>query len=222
MSIKKRAVNDEQKAERKQAIVDALANLFREYTYHDINISMIAKKVGLAKATIFLYFATKEELFIELQKQVLQTYFTEVAECFQTPISHQHRNDIDFFAEMTTQIYQNNPLHQKFAPILHTNLEYNISYEVALDFKQFLYKNVCEIGKAIEYFFPFMNEEDGSQLVISMHGLMIGVTSYSQQPEMVHTIVKEEKMEEFDINFATTFKRNIIYLVEGIKARSLN
>ena len=56
----------EQKEERRQAILMTALTLFVERGYHDTKITDIAEAVGMSTGLMFHYFASKEELLLEL------------------------------------------------------------------------------------------------------------------------------------------------------------
>ncbi|WP_257667071.1 TetR/AcrR family transcriptional regulator [Parapedobacter tibetensis] len=68
-------------AEKKQAIYESTLRLIKEFGFHGTPMSMIAKKAGVATGTIYHYFASKEELIIELflynRKKVRNAIFKE-------------------------------------------------------------------------------------------------------------------------------------------------
>lgn len=65
-----------QRRRRKEArpseIIDAATGVFAEKGYAGTNLNEVARRAGVAKGTLYLYFATKEDLF----RAVAQTAFT--------------------------------------------------------------------------------------------------------------------------------------------------
>ena len=53
----------DQRAQRRQAIVEAAARRFADAGYADCEIERVAAELKIAKGTVYLYFASKEELF---------------------------------------------------------------------------------------------------------------------------------------------------------------
>jgi AcrR family transcriptional regulator len=51
---------------RRTEIIRIAAQLFSEKSYHDVTMDEIAEKVGVAKGTIYLYFESKEKLYLEI------------------------------------------------------------------------------------------------------------------------------------------------------------
>jgi AcrR family transcriptional regulator len=55
---------------RRNAIIEAAANLFREFGYERASMNELAKRLGGSKATLYGYFSSKEELFVAVVKNV--------------------------------------------------------------------------------------------------------------------------------------------------------
>ena len=64
----KHMTRKEQKEERRKAILITALTLFVEHGYHDTKITDIAKAVPMSTGLLFHYFASKEELLLELVK----------------------------------------------------------------------------------------------------------------------------------------------------------
>lgn len=54
------------KASRRKEIMRASAQLFSEKSFHDVTMDEVASKVGVAKGTLYLYFESKENLYLEI------------------------------------------------------------------------------------------------------------------------------------------------------------
>ena len=59
------AQESQRRAERRQAIVERAARRFADIGYADCDMGNLAKDLGIAKGTLYLYFPSKEELFIQ-------------------------------------------------------------------------------------------------------------------------------------------------------------
>lgn len=77
------------KTKRKVEILRIAANLFAEKSYHDVTMDEIAQKAGIAKGTIYLYFKSKEKLYLEILEdsyQVIEAILEkEIARNDETP-----------------------------------------------------------------------------------------------------------------------------------------
>ena len=71
VAINRRARSDEQKALRRQTVLRAAEAYFLEVGYEAFSMAQLAKRAGLVKGTLYLYFKTREELFLTLYEESL-------------------------------------------------------------------------------------------------------------------------------------------------------
>lgn len=71
MSITER--KEREKAERRQAILKAAKEVFFKHGFEHTSMDMIAAESELAKGTLYLYFKSKEELYVSLAEEGLET-----------------------------------------------------------------------------------------------------------------------------------------------------
>lgn len=69
----KRAISEDQKAERQSMILSAARGMIDETGFDGVTMSALAKRVGLAKGTLYLYVRSKEELFLLLFIEAMRT-----------------------------------------------------------------------------------------------------------------------------------------------------
>ena len=60
---------------RRQAILEAAAEVFQEMGFERASMADITARVGYSKATLYSYFASKEELFYEVMTQATESEF---------------------------------------------------------------------------------------------------------------------------------------------------
>lgn len=68
------SLRERQRQEREDLILRAAADLFVERGYHDTSIEDIAARVGIAKGTVYLHFASKEDLALALVDQGMRRF----------------------------------------------------------------------------------------------------------------------------------------------------
>jgi TetR/AcrR family transcriptional regulator, transcriptional repressor of aconitase len=59
-------ISDERKTERREQILGGARRCFAEHGYEGATVVRLEREIGLSRGAIFNYFASKEELFIEL------------------------------------------------------------------------------------------------------------------------------------------------------------
>src|SRR5258705_2012670 len=75
MVIRQRAMQAEAKQERHHAILDAAERLLSRAPDRRASVAEVADEAGLAKGTVYLYFASKEELLLAVHERNLDEFF---------------------------------------------------------------------------------------------------------------------------------------------------
>ena len=127
--IKQRAKNPEQKALRRQHILDATRLRFKSLSYEEVNLNHVASDIGITKAALYRYFRNKETLFLALfvkslkelikcSEQILQSEL-ELKTRSKQSLSLHPKSDSPL-ALMITKSLVENPVYCKLSAILHT------------------------------------------------------------------------------------------------------
>ena len=70
----KRARTQDQKHFRRQQILEAAEQHFHDVGYEAFSMASLAKLAGVVKGTLYLYFKTREEVFLTLYNRSLSRY----------------------------------------------------------------------------------------------------------------------------------------------------
>ena len=91
----------EYREQAKNRILEHSFEVFSEKGYHKTTMNDIAKKVGVNKATLYLYFENKEELFMKMIEATQQMMYTEMT-LFFTGINftNDYIKFFDFYVKM--------------------------------------------------------------------------------------------------------------------------
>lgn len=73
-----RALAAEDKAQRRHAILDATERLFRSHGDRLASMAEVADAAGLAKGTVYLYFDSKEAMFVAAHERRMDAFFGEL------------------------------------------------------------------------------------------------------------------------------------------------
>jgi len=76
----RRATAAAEKTARRHAIVSAAADLLSRWSLTDITMDRIAARAGIAKGTVYLYFRTKEMLFLSLYEELHNRWQVDLRE----------------------------------------------------------------------------------------------------------------------------------------------
>lgn len=216
---KRRAVRDEQKEERRRAILAAAWRLYQESTYEGVTIAGVAEALGLAKGTIFLYFKTKEELFLVLVEQQLTAWFAEV----DTGLSRlAHPSTIPQVTDLLCSSLEKRPGLTRLLAILHTLLEQNIEVASARRFKYQLLNQFKRTGVLLEECLTFLAPGEGARLLLSCDALVIGLWHLSDPAPVVRQVLREPELAVFAIQFTAALGPLIQALFYGWEQQARN
>ncbi len=219
MVIKQRAMSDEEKLERRHAILAAALDLLTKNDYHEISISSVARKAGVAKGTIFLYFRTKEELFLQLQIGEYKSWFNDINRRLHVLLQHNRKKgDIKDFVKIVVSSSADHPMLIRMIPILQVTLERNIDYKTALEFKRFLLNETLTTGALIEQCLPFLHQQDGARFLLDLQILLVGLIQTAHPAPLVEKVIKKEGLEVLQVNFEEKLQETLTLLLNGRKA----
>ena len=83
----KRARTQDEKYFRRVQILESAELLFQEVGYESFSMGNLAKKAGVVKGTLYLYFKTREEVFLTLYNQSLIRWSGVFLDGLQTAMS---------------------------------------------------------------------------------------------------------------------------------------
>lgn len=78
--VRQRAVGRQDKEARREALLDAAERLLAANPRGVPNVSEVADAAGVAKGTVYLYFASKERLLLALHERQIEAFFGALAE----------------------------------------------------------------------------------------------------------------------------------------------
>ncbi len=171
MVIRQRAIHTEDKQERHQAILDAAERLLTTAPVRVANMAEVADEAGLAKGTVYLYFASKDELLLALHERHADDFFRalialldepgEVSIAAVTALTRTH------IVERTTFL----PLATRCFGIVETE----VPREIAFAFKERMAGRLAAAGAGLERHFPELAPGQGVALLRHSYALIVGL-----------------------------------------------
>ena len=203
--IKQRANNPEQKALRRQQILDATRQRFSVADYEDVNLNTIASDVGITKAALYRYFRNKETLFLALFVHSLEGLID----------SSKHTKPDLSLAQQITDTLIANPIYCKLSAILHTILERNLKYDEALQFKKtllHLMQNFADL--IVEKSESTLSKEQSLTLLLQTQEALIGVWHMTHPSGAIAEVIESEPLNVFKRDFSSTLLSHIEALLK--------
>ncbi|MDF2368989.1 TetR family transcriptional regulator [Sneathiella sp.] len=215
--IARRAVSTVQKEAKRDAILIAARALFVETGFSDINIAEIARRAGLAKGTVYLYFKTKEEIFLNLASEELESWFDVLDNALLSP---ETTRSIPDFVGMMKGLLAERPLLLRLIPPLHLVFENNISLDQALRIKQALARRIQYTGGLIEKGLGFLAEGQGLEVLLNIQCFIVGFGQMAAPSPILREILERPEMAAFRIDLLESFERSLGIYLTGLKAMS--
>lgn len=208
---RQRATNEDLKQSRRQKLIDAAWELFEQTSYSNITMAQVAEKTGLAKGTVYLYFKTKEELFLAVQHQQFESWF----DALDQQVSHIEPGNIRQIAELVAATLEQRPVFVRLLAILHTILEQNLEFESATHFKRMLLSRVTATGATLEKLLPFLQPGQGPQVLLRIYALIIGFQQMADTSPVITKVLAQPELSPLAINFKMELRDTIEILLMG-------
>ena len=212
--INQRARSAGQKALRRQALLDAAETYFHEVGYEAFSMAQLARNTGLAKGTLYLYFKSREELFLTLYEQSLirwsQVFIGELSD----PITSK---------AYAQSLYTTALADGVFLPLL-IRLEHLIEHNVAIprliESKRIFIKQVDVLAKRSSTALR-LSAAQASEIVKTMGVLLIGATQTDQSPSLDNEELPTD-VQKLIASFSSEplFIKNAVRIIEGIRAEA--
>ena len=214
VEISQRARSAEQKAQRRQGLLDAAETYFLEVGYEAFSMAQLAKRAGVVKGTLYLYFKTREELFLTLYEQSLIRW----GEVFTGYLS----------GSMTSKVYAKTLYitalaDGSFLPLLirleHV-IEHNVSIPRLIMSKRVFIDQVEAIAQPTSTALK-LSKVQAIEVVKLMGVLLIGATRTDQGPSLDNEELPED-VQNLIASFSSEplFVKNAVRLIEGIRAET--
>ncbi len=179
----------EAKQARAETLLQAAEAALLEASYHDITMLQIAKRAGLAKGTVYLYYPSKQALFLAVLVRKLDQCFDAV----ETGLKGEDKSPEEIASVLTRAILGPHALLALLS-LLFTQLEPGAGIDALIDFKRQLAGRMAVAGATIERA-GGMEPGVGSTLLTRANALAIGLQQFASPPAEVIQQIAERAPE---------------------------
>ena len=177
-------------------------------------MTQLAKKSGVVKGTLYLYFKTREELFLTLYEQSLIRW---------SQVFIGYLSDSMTSEAYARALYNTAVADGTFLPLL-IRLEHVIEHNVAIprliESKRVFIRQVEVVAKATSTSLK-LSKAQATEVVKTMGVLLIGAMGADQGPSLVNEELPDD-IQDLIASFASEplFVRNVVRIIEGIRAEA--
>lgn len=217
MGQQTRARSDVARDARRQAILTAAAGLFDRASYGEVTMEAIARRCRLAKGTVFLYFPTKEAVFLDLLDGMLARWLDEL---HSTVAQDDTPWTADQLAAAIAGTLAPRPALRRLIPICHGILERNVDDERLAAFKQRLLRRLFGTGAVLELKLSLARRGDGVRLLLFAWALIIGLGTQAEPAGVMARVLARPEFEPLRPDFDRDLRTALTVLINGFHRKT--
>jgi AcrR family transcriptional regulator len=214
-SIERRATSPDAKEARRQQIMAAADELLEGWSFADITMDRIADRGGVAKGTLYLYFRTKEALFLALYEDRLGAWYAEL----QT-LADQGAGTVDpaAAARVIASTLSARPTLIHLHGLLHSNLGHNIDLETTVAFRRRQRQALASLAPALAARIEDLSEVPALRFLIRLEAVVGALSWAAFPPSLVKRALEEEDLKVFRIDFEEELREIVTALLrQGVR-----
>lgn len=205
-----RARQDWQKEARRRSILAAAEDLFASSGGEVPSVAAVAQRAGLAKGTVYLYFRTKEEIFLALLAWRLGEWMQHMATALRQAPRPLTADDV---VDAIVGYLVANPIALRLAVLSHGVLERNIEPDVALAHKREMAEGLRELGAALEAALPRLAAGEGAALLLRAFAYIVGLWQVAEPPAAIKQLIAAEQLKVLQVDFETDLRAGLRDLI---------
>lgn len=218
-----RARSDEQRAVRRQAILDTAAAMLTEMPVAQLSLNELSRRVGLAKSNVLRYFESREAVLLELLDVASQEWLERLGDALAAAIDAAAgpSGRVDQVAEVLADSLAARPVLCDLISAQAAVLERNVSPKVAAEYKRSAITNVGELARMVRERVPELAEHDAVRFAAATV-MVTGATWTHSQPSAAMLAVYETDPElaAMRLDFTDTVRQLVAVLLTGLLARA--
>lgn len=183
-----RARHDDEKSRRRAAILDAADRLLREGGFDTFAMEPLARRAGIAKGTLYLYFETREEVLLSLHAQQLIAWSEAVTRAIRPGMSDAA------FARTFFDASRADPAFLDLAARLGNVLEQNVSTSRLVESKQAMHAILGPLATHLERCLK-LSTGSGVTALTSLTATLLGAVQLDAGPPLDGPDVPREVRE---------------------------
>jgi AcrR family transcriptional regulator len=185
MGMTQRAIDTEDKAARRAAILNAARQRYVADGYQIPSVARIAADAGLAKGTVYLYFRTKEEIFVALLAEEFAALMDDAQSFFANEFGPA---DLPGFIARYVGYIDTHPELLRLDAMAYGVLEQNLPEAQLRTFKLDLTQRLVETGRRVDAALN-LPEGRGTRLLMRTYALTRGLWQSLDYPPALMAVL---------------------------------
>ena len=209
-----RARSAEAKHARREQILAAAADLLRRDEYAALTMASVAAAAGLAKGTPYLYWQSKEELFLTVLQEEYLAFLRDLV-----PVVACAPPTPEAIGAALVDGLLGRDMLVALIGQLHVALEQNASAASVIAFKRSLVAGGLPVAVAIHERLPWLPIEDAARLLVRVHGALVALRQMADPPPAIREALDHPDLAVLRVDLATDLRELVLDLLIAARAR---
>ncbi len=207
-----RATRRDQKDERVSAILEAAADLYETRDFDDVHMVAIAERVGLAKASLYGYFRTKDEVFLALALRDVESWASDV----DSRLRRLRRPDADRIAAALTAALRGQARLLRLRLTVSSIFERRPATGAVAEFARSFLASMQRVAAALNAACPQLTPEEVTEFGIQHQAVNAGLWFMTHPPKKSAAASDLPEFKSIGIDFFELFERTIHQILRGL------
>ncbi|MCX4524568.1 MULTISPECIES: TetR/AcrR family transcriptional regulator [unclassified Streptomyces] len=217
-----RARSEEQRAARRQAILDTAADMLAEMPVAQVSLNELSRRVCLAKSNVLRYFESREDVLLELLGSATRELVAHLEVALAEAVDPAPPGErADRLAGCVARALADRPVLCDLVSAQAAVLERNISPQVAGQFKREAIANATALAGLIAANLPELGERDAFRFVAGTVMVTGSVWAHAQpSAAMLAAYEEDPSLAVLRLDFEETLRETLEVLLSGLLARA--
>jgi len=189
----------------------ATAELLEGWSFSDITMDRIAERTGVAKGTLYLYYRTKETLFLSLYEDQLGTWYAELQ-----ALADRGTGSVKpaAAARVIASTLAARPTLIHLHGLLYSALNHNIDPETIVAFRRRQHGKISTLASALARRVANLSDSRALRLLIQLEVVVGGLAWAANPPASLQRAFEDPILEIFRINFEEELREIVTALLK--------
>lgn len=218
----RRARSPQDKEQKRELILQTASMLFSEGPESLPTAAAIARHSGIAKGTVYLYFKSKEEIFLALLEEYYHAWYKSITVAIEEadPVKENYAGD-DIINAMCSYIENHEEFFQ-LASLSASVIEQNIETVTLISHKSHQSKAVKALARKLSDKLGLENEESCARLLLRSEAMLIGLWQMAHPPAAIKPILDTPSLKVLMPEFSLEARDALSQLWQGCLGTDTN
>jgi AcrR family transcriptional regulator len=218
-----RARSEEQRAARRQAILDTAAAMLAEMPVAEVTLNELSRRAGLAKSNVLRYFESREAVLLELLDSSWQDWLVQLEADLAGAVAPADppAERSDQLAAAVAASLATRPMLCDLISAQAAVLERNVSAQVAAQYKRASIAGITALGGLMLRSVPELGQPDAFRLAGATVMTTAALWPHTQpSAAMLAAYAADPALAAMRLDFTVTLREVLEVLAAGLLARS--